>query len=92
MAPANTPDLDQLAQRRARAKMGWLIHATVYVCVNAYLIALSLTTGRHWALFPLLGWGLGLLLHGISVWWLAPDSPIMSHLVERERARLGAPR
>ena len=36
-----------------------MIHASVYVLVNLGLAALSLSQGRHWAIFPALGWGLG---------------------------------
>ncbi|WP_326544123.1 2TM domain-containing protein [Pseudorhodoferax sp.] len=80
--------LDGLARRRAKAKLGWFAHATVYVVVNAVLLALSLAGGRHWALFPLLGWGLGLLFHGLAVWMLAPGNALMDRMVERERERL----
>lgn len=86
-----TPDesrIDTLARRRAKAKLGWYAHATVYLVVNTGLIALSLANGRHWALFPLLGWGLGLFFHGVAVWVFAPGNPLMARMVERERARL----
>lgn len=85
-----SPNLEQLAQRRAKAKLGWFIHATVYVAVNAGLIAISAITGRNWAIYPALGWGLGLLMHGISVWAFAPGGGMLERLVERERTRLGA--
>ncbi len=82
--------LDKLAHRRARAKMGWFAHATVYAVVNLMLIAISLSTGRHWAIYPLLGWGLGLTLHGVAVWLFAPGNTLMNRMVERERTRLAA--
>ena len=65
-----TPDpqrIEQLARRRAKAKLGWFIHAAVYAAVNLGLIAVSVASGKHWAIFPLLGWGLGLAIHGIAV-------------------------
>ena len=70
--PLDELQLDALARRRAKAKLGWFTHAAVYVAVNTGLVTLSLVTGRHWAIFPLFGWGLGLLAHGISVWMQAP--------------------
>lgn len=84
----NPSALDRLARRRARAKLGWWGHAFIYLCVNTGLITLSLTQGRHWALFPLLGWGLGLLFHGVGVWLLAPGSHWMERMVARERTLL----
>lgn len=84
--------LDKLAHRRARAKLGWFSHAAVYLVVNLGLLALSFSTGQHWALFPLLGWGLGLLFHGLSVWVLAPGNALMDRMVAGERARLSRAR
>ena len=40
--------LERQARKRAGAKLGWYIHATVYLCVNLVLVALSLMGGRHW--------------------------------------------
>ena len=62
---ANERAIEHLALRRARAKLGWGLHAAVFLAVNTGLVALSLATGRHWAIYPLLGWGLGLAIHGL---------------------------
>jgi uncharacterized membrane protein len=78
-------DLDRLARKRAKAKMGWFIHAFVYVMVNLALVAHSLHAGRGWAIFPLAGWGIGLLAHGLSVWGLRGT---LDRMTERERTRL----
>jgi hypothetical protein len=85
---AKATDIDRLARRRAKAKMGWFIHAAVFAAVNLLLIALSLAHGQRWAIYPLLGWGIGLLLHGLSVWAFAPGGNLMERMVERERAKL----
>lgn len=81
-------DLDRLARRRAGAKMGWTIHASVYLLVNLGLAALSLYQGRHWAVFPALGWGLGLAIHGAVVWLALPGNGWHARMVERERQAL----
>lgn len=85
-----TPEeIEHLARRRAGAKMGWYIHACVYVAVNAIMIALShFGFYRHWSMFPVVGWGIGLLLHGISVFVLGKGSDFRERLVARERERL----
>lgn len=82
--------LDKLARRRAKAKLGFFAHATVYAVVNLGLIALSVYSGRAWAIFPLLGWGIGLFFHGLAVWVFAPGNNLMEGMVRRERARLAA--
>ncbi len=89
MTRNRTPEeIDRLARRRAGAKLGWYAHASVYLVVNAVLIGLSLSTGRHWAVFPLLGWGLGLALHGIAVFVLGTGSNLRENMIQREREKL----
>jgi len=57
--------LQRQARRRVNQKMGFYIHATVFVVVNLGLAALNLAGGaRGWHLWPLAGWGLGLAIHG----------------------------
>lgn len=80
--------LEQLARKRASAKLGWYIHASVYLLVNLLLVALSLASGRHWAVFPLLGWGLGLAVHGAVVFLLSGGAGLHERLVQQERERL----
>ena len=58
--PAEPTDpLDRLARKRAGAKLGWYLHATLYVLVNVVLALLSSVHGKHWAIFPALGWAVG---------------------------------
>lgn len=83
-------DLEKRARRRAGAKMGWYIHAFVYVIVNLGLVGLAASRGHTWAVYPLMGWGLGLLIHGAVVWFLAPGGGFYDRLVARERRTLGA--
>jgi len=84
------PDLERIARRRAGAKMGWYIHAFVYVLVNVGLVTISAANGHSWAMYPLMGWGLGLLIHGAVIWLLAPGGGFYDRLLERERRALGA--
>jgi hypothetical protein len=89
MMSSDSPvSLDVLAQRRASRKLAWYVHALVYVCVNLLLATLSLSHGQHWAVYPALGWGLGLALHGVSVFVAAPGGRLYEHLVQRERETL----
>ena len=83
-------EIDRLARRRAAAKMGWYVHACVYLLVNLFLFAMSdyAFGQRRWSMFPVLGWGLGLALHGVSVFVLGTGSGLRERLVEKERERL----
>ena len=83
-------DLDRLARKRAGAKLGWFFHAAVYIAVNLFLFAMS-DYGwgqRAWSFKPLLGWGLGLILHGASVWLVGPGGDLRERMVQKERERL----
>jgi hypothetical protein len=84
--PAN--DIERQARRRAGAHLGWCIHATVYVAVNSFLVLLATSSGRSWAIFPLLGWGLGLAIHGLVVFLRLGGGGIHQRLVDQERRRL----
>ena len=85
-------DIENLARKRAGAKLGWFIHASVYSTVNTFLMIAALYHGKAWAFFPLLGWGLGLAIHGAAVWFASSGSALHEHLVARERKRLAAQR
>ena len=86
-----TPEeIERLAHKRAKAKLGWFAHAAVYVLVNGFLIA-SYYFGlrsRPWSAMPMLGWGLGLALHGVSVFLLGTGSSLHGSMVQRERDRI----
>ncbi|TAF78725.1 MAG: hypothetical protein EAZ54_08900, partial [Curvibacter sp.] len=81
-------DLDRLARKRAGAKMGWYIPALVFVLVNTGLAALSALQGQNWAVFPAIGWGLGLAVHGVAVYLSLQNFSLFNTLLQRERQRL----
>jgi hypothetical protein len=90
MTPLSSEDLERLAHKRAGAKLGWYVHAAVYLVVNLFVFAIS-SYGfgeRPWSIFPMLGWGLGLGLHGISVFMLGACGGFRERLLQQERDRL----
>jgi fatty acid desaturase len=91
MNPNLSPEeIERLARKRAGAKLGWYIHASVYVVVNLFILGLSQYGFGHrpWSVAPLLGWGLGLALHGISVFVLGSGGGLRERMVQKERERL----
>ena len=84
---AHETEIDRLARKRASAKLGWYVHAGIYIGVNLMLAALSAMSGRHWAVFPAFGWGIGLLAHGIAV-FVVTGGGLHEKLVQQERRRL----
>jgi len=77
--------LEARAERRVRRKMGFLIHAFVFVAVNAGLYAINAMTGEpRWAHFPLFGWGLGLAIHGLVTWIALQGEGVRRGMLARE--------
>ena len=81
--PSPTPPDHRAAVKRIRAKRAFEHHATVYVAVNLFLIAVWALAGRgdFWPIWPLLGWGLGLGLH---CWSVFRQRPISEDEIRRE--------
>lgn len=88
--PLTPEQVERMARRRAGAKLGWYVHAVVYVLVNVAVFAMSSYAFglRPWSVFPLLGWGVGLALHGISVFVLGSGSGLRERMIQQERERL----
>jgi hypothetical protein len=81
-------ETDRLARKRVKARIGWLLHATTYAVVMSGLTLLAYTQGKTWPIYPALGWGFGLLMHGASVFLTGSGSALREQWVERERQRI----
>ncbi len=63
---------DRAARRELdRPMAGWRIHFTIYVVIQVMLIAIWWLTGADlsmpWFIFPMLGWGSGVIAHYMAV-------------------------
>lgn len=56
-------------KKRARYLLGWKLHLIPYIFVSIFLCLLNIsTTPRYlWCAYPVLGWGLGVVMHGTCV-------------------------
>lgn len=74
------------AKRRVEAKIGFFIHLAIYIAVNILLIIINITTDPQylWFKWPLIGWGIGVISHGIGVFFLSGGSIIMKRMIEKE--------
>jgi hypothetical protein len=81
----------QRARRRVEAKIGFYIHLAVYVGVNILLIIINLlTTPRSlWFIWPLMGWGIGIFFHGMSIFVFSGRKfkEIKDRMIEEEMKR-----
>jgi hypothetical protein len=61
------------ARRRVREIRAFYLHLAVFVAVNTLLHVINLvaTPRVYWAFWPLFGWGIGLLAHGVATYrWM----------------------
>ena len=78
-------DLEARARKRVRRKVGFYIHALVFVIVNLGLYAINTAAGGpRWSHFPLWGWGLGLAIHGIVTFIALQGDGLQQSMVQRE--------
>ncbi len=95
-APETEDDIERRAKRRVEMKMGFYIHALVFVCVNGGLWVLQLSGhnspfGRLHG-FPLWGWGLGLAIHGLVTFISLRGEGLRERMLRDEIERLKAGR
>ena len=81
----NNQENQQTARKKAKAKVEFRIHLINYIAVNTLLaiINLTLTPGYIWFKWPLLGWGIGIILHALRVYFLGTSS-IKERMIEKE--------
>lgn len=82
-------DLRRLAKKRVQARIGLGIHLAMYLAVNGALLLIWLVSKDTypWFLWPMLGWGVGVLAHVIAYFY-GPESPGEERAVARELRRL----
>lgn len=81
-------DLYEKARKRVQMKRGFAVHLVMYVVVNTALVIIWMLTGKGypWPLWPIAGWGVGIIANAIAVILelLAPED----RAIEREMRRL----
>ena len=62
--------LREQAIRRLKKKRDFQGHLLVYVLVNAFIVAIWAVTGSgfFWPIFPIIGWGIGVVLNAWDVY------------------------
>jgi hypothetical protein len=75
---------------RAAMQLAFYRHVMIYIIVNALLIAVNLLTDPHhlWFQWGLLGWGIGLLVHGLNVYAYRWSGSRREQMIQRELERL----
>lgn len=78
-------------EQKVEEKLGFYIHLVAYMLVNGLLIAINLiaTPGTYWFIWPLIGWGVGLVLHGLSIFVFGGGSTLRQRMIDAEIEKAG---
>ena len=80
------------AKKRVEARMGFYIHLAVYFMVNTFLTILNLTftSDYFWVIWPMIGWGAGLIIHALRTFVFCSELSLKERLIEKEMRKIDA--
>ena len=90
----NEEDRYYQAKKRVEAIKGFYGNLTSYIVLNIFFLILNLATSPNelWFYWPLLGWGIGVLFHGMKVFNYSPffgkdweERKLNQYLVEEKK-------
>ena len=79
-----------LARKRVKEKKDFYNHIAIYVVINLLLVIIWAFTGHGypWFIWPLAGWGVGLIFHGLDVFIFHKQSAWEVDEIEREADKI----
>lgn len=63
----NEKELYKAAKRRVMAKKAFKIHLATFAIVSLFLFVISYLNRENWWIFPVFGWGIGIVVHAVSL-------------------------
>ena len=80
------------AKKKVEARMRFYTHGVVYLVVMSMLTILNLTVAGDyfWAMWPMIGWGSGVIIHGLFTFVFDSKSSLKERLIEKEIQKVGA--
>lgn len=86
-------EIYESARRKVEAKLRFRVHLSVYVGVMVLLFTINMinTPEYMWFKWPLLGWGIAVLIHAVRVFFLpqklTPTEEMIMKQVEKDAAK-----
>ena len=82
--------LMKMAKKRIILKKSIIVHLTIYSVINIFLVAIYLSTsgGYFWPIWSIMGWGVGVILHGAMVLYLLSSISVAPSSTMKEYERL----
>ena len=80
------------AKKKVETRMSFYTHLAVYLVVITMLTILNVTIAGDyfWARWPMIGWGSGVMVHGLLTFVFDSDSSLKERLIEKEMQKGGA--
>lgn len=77
------------AKKRVEAKMGFYTHFSVYAAVILFLAIINLVTspGAIWFHWPLMGWGIAVVIHALVVFVFPARFSVTEAMIEKEMGK-----
>ena len=87
----NNQEAYQQAKNRIQKKLAFRIHLAIYVGVNLLLLLINLSTSPDnlWVKWPILGWGIGIVFHGLNAYVFPGASTITDEMIRKEMEKSG---
>lgn len=63
----NDKELYKAAKKRVMAKKGFKIHLATFIAVSILLFIISYMNHQNWWIYPVIGWGIGIVIHAVSL-------------------------
>ena len=79
-----------IASRRIKKRNEFRAHLVSYLVIIGFLFVLNILTspGYLWAIWPALGWGIGLAFHGFEAAGIIADKDQEKEMIEAEVRRM----
>ena len=73
-------------KKKVEARMSFYTHLLVYLVVITMLTILNLTVAGDyfWVIWPMIGWGSGVIIHGLFTFVVDSESSLKERLIEKE--------
>ena len=74
------------AKKKVESRISFYTHLAVYLAVITVLTILNVTIAGDyfWAKWPMIGWGSGLVFHGLNTFVFDSSSSVKERLIEKE--------
>ena len=74
------------ARKHAKAKLDFYMHVAVYVTVIVMLLGINLLSwsGTYWVIWPALFWGVAVVFHGASAFFVSGKDGLIDRMARRE--------